>query len=187
MKQNIIPAVRLTLICIVVFCGLYSLLILGIAQAAPGKGLGQTVEVKGRVVGYAVEGQSFTQDQYFQGRPSAVGYNAAGSAGSNKGPTNPDYLKDVASKVDTFLAHNPGVRKEEIPSELVTYSGGGLDPDLSPAGARIQVKRVAAVRGIAEDKVKALVDQYTEGPLLGLLGPAKVNVLRLNIALDNLH
>jgi len=187
MKQHIIPALRLTAVCIVFFCGIYSLLILGIVQAAPAHGQGETITYNGRVVGYALEGQSFTQDKYFWGRPSAVGYNAAGSAGSNKGPSNPDYLKDVQSKIDTFLAHNPGVRKEDIPSELVTYSGGGLDPDVSPEGAAIQVKRIAAVRGLSENKVLQLVQQHTAEPLLGVFGPKKVNVLKLNIALDNLH
>ncbi len=187
MKQHILPALKLTAVCIVFFCGVYSLIVLGIAQAAPAHGLGETVSVNGKVVGFALEGQSFTQDKYFWGRPSAVGYNAAGSAGSNKGPTNPDYLKDVQSKVDTFLAHNPGIKKEDIPSELVTYSGGGLDPDVSPAGAAVQVKRVAAVRGLPEEKVRQLVEQHTEGPLMGLFGPSKINVLKLNIALDNLH
>ncbi|MBN9381072.1 MAG: K(+)-transporting ATPase subunit C [Chitinophagaceae bacterium] len=187
MKQHILPALKLTAVCIVFFCGVYSLIVLGIAQAAPAHGLGETVSVNGKVVGFALEGQSFTQDKYFWGRPSAVGYNAAGSAGSNKGPTNPDYLKDVQSKVDTFLAHNPGIKKEDIPSELVTYSGGGLDPDISPAGAAVQVKRVAAVRGLPEEKVRQLVEQHTEGPLMGLFGPSKINVLKLNIALDNLH
>lgn len=187
MKQHILPAIKLTLVCVFFFCGIYTLLIWIIAQAAPARGLGKTVSVNGKVVGYALEGQGFTQDKYFYSRPSAVGYNAAGSAGSNKGPSNPDYLKDVQSKIDSFLVHNPGVKKEEIPSELVTYSGGGLDPDLSPEGARIQVKRIAAIRGIAETKLDGLVDSYTQKPLLGLLGPAKVNVLQLNIALDNLH
>lgn len=176
----------MTLACILVFCVAFPLLIWLIAQATPARGEGEAVVVGGKKIGYALEGQSFTQDRYFWGRPSAVGYNAAGSGGSNKGPTNPDYLKDVAAKVDSFLAHNPGVTRAEIPSELVTYSGGGLDPDLSPAGARIQVKRIAAVRGIPAEKVARLVEDHISGPLLGLFGPAKVNVLQLNIALDNL-
>lgn len=187
MRQHIIPALRLTAVAIVFFCGIYTLLILGIAQAAPAHGLGETMQVNGKTVGYALEGQSFTKDKYFWGRPSAVNYNAAGSAGSNKGPSNPDYLKDVQAKIDTFLAHNPGVNKEDIPSELVTYSGGGLDPDLSPEGAEIQIKRIAKTRQLPEDKIKDLIKQNTEEPLLSLLGPPKVNVLKLNIALDNLH
>ena len=181
------PALRMTLACILLFCVVYPLLIWGIAQAAPAHGQGETVVVNNRVVGYALEGQSFKQDKYFQGRPSAVGYNAAGSAGSNKGPTNPDYLKDVASRIDTFAAHNPGVSKAAIPSDLVTCSGGGLDPDISPTAAMIQVKRVASIRGISTARIEELVMAHTYGPLLGLFGPSKVNVLTLNIALDNLH
>jgi len=187
MLKYIMPSVKLTLVMIVLCAVAYPLLIAGISRFAPGQGKGETLSVNGRVVGYANVGQAFTRDDYFQGRPSAVGYNAAGSAGSNKGPSNPDYLKDVQSKIDTFLVHNPGVKKEDIPSELVTYSGGGLDPDISPAGAAVQVKRIAAVRGVSEDKVRQLVDRHTEGPLMGLFGPSRVNVLKLNIALDNLH
>jgi potassium-transporting ATPase KdpC subunit len=184
MKQHIIPALRLTLICILFFCGLYTLLILGIAQASPGKGEGETITVKGKVVGYALEGQNFSGDQYFWSRPSAVGYNAAGSGGSNKGPTNPDYLKDVTSRIDSFLVHNKTVNKNDIPSELVTASGSGLDPDISRQAAYIQVARVAKVRGLTEDAVKAIVEKNIDHPLLGLMGTEKINVLSLNINLD---
>jgi len=171
----------------IVLCSvLYPLFIAGIAKLAPGGGKGETISVNGEVVGYANIGQKFTDDKYFQGRPSAVDYNAAGSAGSNKGPTNPYYLKQVQIRIDSFLVHNPGVRKEEIPAELVTASGSGLDPDLSPAGAKVQLKRIAVIRKLDEAKLIRLVDQQTEKPLLGLFGPAKVNVLKLNIALDNL-
>ena len=184
MKRYILPALKLTVVMIVI-CGLlYPLLIAAVGKLTPGQGNGETVSVKGRVVGYANIGQKFTEDRYFWSRPSAVAYNAAGSGGSNKGPSNPDYLKDVQAHIDTFLAHNPGVRKEDIPAELVTYSGSGLDPDLSPAGAKVQIKRVARARGIPEEKLNALVDRYTQGPFLGIFGPPKVNVLKLNIALD---
>src|SRR5579862_5586564 len=117
MKQHIIPALRLTFVCILFFCGIYTLLIWGIAQASPGKGEGETVSVNGNVVGYKLEGQNFSNDRYFWSRPSAVGYNAAGSGGSNKGPTNPDYLKDVTSRIDSFLVHNKSVNRNDIPSE----------------------------------------------------------------------
>ncbi len=186
MKKYILPSLKLTAVFIVLCAGIYPLLIAGVGKMTPGQGRGETLSVGGKVVGYANIGQHFSADKYFWSRPSAVGYNAAGSAGSNKGPSNPDYLKDVQAHIDSFLAHNPGVRKENIPVELVTYSGSGLDPDLSPAGAKIQVARVAAARGMAADKLNELVDRYTEKPLLGLLGPAKVNVLKLNIALDGL-
>ena len=186
MKKYILISLKLTAVFIVLCSAIYPLLIAVVGKAAPGGGKGETLSVDGKVVGYANIGQKFTEDKYFWSRPSAVAYNAAGSAGSNKGPSNPDYLKDVQAHIDTFLAHNPGVKKEDIPAELVTYSGSGLDPDLSPAGASIQVARIAAVRHIGADKLNALVDRYTEGPLLGFLGPSKVNVLRLNIALDEM-
>lgn len=186
MKQYILPALRVTLICVVVFVGIYTLIIWGIAQAAPNKGQGETVSVNNKVVGYKLEGQNFTDDKYFNSRPSAAGYNAASSSGSNKGPSNPDYLKQVQDRVDSFLVHNPGIKKEEIPSELVTASGSGLDPDISAEAAKVQVKRIAAVRHLDEKKINGLVDEHTEAPLAGIFGPAKINVLKLNIALDNL-
>ncbi len=188
MKQNIIPALKLTLICLIFFCGIYTLFIWAIAQASNGKGEGETLSVNGKVVGYALEGQNFSADRYFWSRPSAVGYNAAGSGGSNKGPTNPDYLKDVNSRIDSFLVHNKTVNKEDIPSELVTASGSGLDPDISRQAAYIQVARVAKARNISEEKVMNLInlhiEKHIQGPLMGLLGPEKINVLKLNIDLD---
>lgn len=187
MKQYILPAVKLTIILIVVLAGIYPLLIAGVAKMAPGNGDGVTVTHNGRVVGYANIGQKFTDDKYFWSRPSAVDYNAAGSAGSNKGPSNPDYLKVVQERIDTFMAHNPGVQKGDIPAELVTASGSGLDPDLSPAAAAIQAPRIAKARGIAEARITALVKEYTKGPLFGFLGPSKVNVLQLNVALDGME
>ena len=186
MKTHIGPAIRLTLVMLVILVVIYPLVVTGIARLAPGGGKGETVTVNGKVVGYKLIGQAFTQDRYFNSRPSAVDYNAAGSAGSNKGPSNPDYLKTVQARIDTFLVHNPGVNKADIPAELVTASGSGLDPDLSPAGAKVQVARIAKVRGLSAERLMQLVDQQTEGPLLGVFGPAKVNVLALNVTLDQL-
>jgi len=186
MKKYLLPSLKLSLVLIIICSVLYPLFIAAVAKLAPGGGKGETVSVNGKVVGYANIGQKFDQDKYFWSRPSAVGYNAAGSAGSNKGPTNPDYLKDVQTKIDTFLSHNPGIKKGDIPAELVTYSGSGLDPDLSPAGAKVQVKRIAAVRKMDESKINALIEQHIENPLLGIFGPSKVNVLKLNVALDEL-
>ncbi len=186
MKTHLSPAIRLTLVMLVLLTVIYPLLVAGISRLAPGGGQGETVVVNGKLVGYSRIGQSFTEDRYFNSRPSAVDYNAAGSAGSNKGPSNPDYLTTVQARIDTFLVHNPGVQKADIPAELVTASGSGLDPDLSPAAARIQVARIAKVRGISVEKINQLVDSQTEGPLWGLFGPARVNVLRLNVSLDDL-
>lgn len=186
MKKYLLPSLKITLLLIILCCVIYPLLVAGIGKLTPGGGDGETVKVNGKVVGYAVVGQKFTDDKYFWSRPSAVDYNAAGSGGSNKGPSNPDYLKTVQDRIDTFLAHNPGIKKQEIPAELVTASGSGQDPDLSPAAARVQVKRIAAIRKIDEAKLYALIDEYTQGPLLSVFGPSKVNVLKLNIALDEL-
>jgi len=186
MKQNFLPAIRLTMVCIVFFTGIYPLFIWAVAQAAPANGKGEPVVVNGKVVGYKLIGQKFTDDKYFWSRPSAVDYNAAGSGGSNKGPANPDYLKTVQNRVDTFLVHNPGIKKEEIPSELVTASGSGLDPDLSPEAVYIQAKRIAHTRNIPEKKVNDLIAKNIQQPLLGLFGTAHVNVLQLNMQLDEM-
>jgi potassium-transporting ATPase KdpC subunit len=184
MKENIIPSIRLTLWCAAFFAGIYTLGILGIAQLAPGSGNGETAMAGGSRQHVHVA-QDFTSDRYFWPRPSAVGYNAAGSGGSNKGPNNPEYLAAVRSRIDTFLLRNPGVKRADIPSDLVTASGSGIDPDISVAAARVQAARVARSRGIPGDELLALIDAHTESPLLGIAGPEKVNVLQLNMALDN--
>jgi K+-transporting ATPase ATPase C chain len=186
MKKYLLTALKLTAVMIILCAVIYPLLITAVGRLTPGGGGGVTVVVGGKVVGYDNIGQHFSADKYFWGRPSAVNYNAAGSGGSYKGPSNPDYLKDVQAHIDSFLVHNPGVKKEDIPAELVTYSGSGIDPDISPVGARVQIKRVAAARNLPEDKLNDLVDRYTEGPLWGIFGPSRVNVLRLNVALDQL-
>ena len=186
MKQNILPAIKLTVLCLIVFVGIYTLLILGIAQLAPNKGDGETVSANNKTVGYKLEGQKFSDDKYFWSRPSAAGYNAAASSGSNKGPSNPDYLKDVQSKIDTFLVHNPTIKKEEIPSDLVTASGSGLDPDISLQAAAVQVDRIASIRKISKEKIRTLIDETKEEPLFSSMGTARINVLKLNIELDKL-
>jgi K+-transporting ATPase ATPase C chain len=136
--------------------------------------------------GYANIGQAFTADQYFWSRPSAVGYNASGSGASNKGATNADYLAQVQDRIDSFMVHNPSIKKSHIPVELVTASGSGLDPHISPKAALVQVPRIASVRNLSEDVIRALVTEYTEQPQLGMFGPSQVNVLKINIALDQL-
>ena len=176
----------MTLVCIVFFMGVYPVLILAVAQLAPGKGKGETVVANNRVAGWKLVGQKFTDDKYFWSRPSAVDYNAAGAGGSNKGPSNPDYLQQVQDRIDSFLVHNPGVQKKDIPSDLVTASGAGLDPHISVQAANVQVKRIAKVRGMAEENIQQLILTYTEKPLMGLAGTEKINVLQLNIALNKL-
>ncbi len=143
MKTNLIPALRLTLVCGVLFMGLYPILIWGVAQLAPNQGKGEIVAHNG-VTYFTQIGQNFTDDRYFNGRPSAVGYNAAGSGGSNKGPSNPAYLATITARVDTFRVHNPGIT--QVPAELVTASGSGLDPHLSVEAVLVQVPRIAGAR-----------------------------------------
>src|SRR5476649_2911500 len=169
MKAYFLPALKLTVILLVLLSGLYPLIIAGVGKFTPGHGDGETVSYKGRVVGYANIGQKFTNDKYFWSRPSAANYQADAGAGSNKGPSNPDYLnKDVKGRIDTFLKHNPEVKKEQIPAELVTASGSGLDPDLSPAAAQIQVARIAHIRGITTNQVNTIIAAQTEKPLWGI-------------------
>src|SRR6187431_2543380 len=184
MKKYIWPSLKITFVFIIICSLLYPLLIAGIAKLAPGGGKGETLTVDGKVVGYGNIGQIFTEDKYFWGRPSAVDYNAAGSAGSNKGPSNPEYLALVQKRIDTFLIVHPYLKKSEIPSDMVTASGSGLDPNISPEGALIQVKRVAKERKLSEEKVKALVETKINKPTL--MGTSTVNVLELNVALDEL-
>jgi K+-transporting ATPase ATPase C chain len=185
MKTNILPAIKLTVLSIILLMVIYPLALWGIAQLSPNNGKGEIVSQNGKTY-YSNIGQTFTQDQYFNSRPSAVGYNAAGSGGSNKGPSNTEYLAEVQARIDTFLLHNPGINKSEIPVDLITASGSGLDPDISVQAAKVQVKRIAKVRNVSETALQQLITQQTESPTFGLFGPEIINVLKLNLALDNL-
>ncbi|MEO5979320.1 MAG: K(+)-transporting ATPase subunit C [Chryseolinea sp.] len=186
MKNHLIIGLKITLITIMLFGVLYPLVITGIAKViAPNGGKGQEVILNGKLVGFELIGQKFDDDKYFNGRPSAVDYNATGTGGSNKGPSNPEYLSQVKARIDSFLVHNPSVSKAQIPVDLVTASGGGLDPHISPASAKVQVDRISMIRKLDKEKVKSLVQEHIERPTLGI-GTSRVNVLRLNIALDAL-
>ena len=188
--KNLKVAFRLTIVmCVLLSFGYVAALWLFAKVAGPGKGNAEVVELNGKVVGAANVGQQFTKDIYFWGRPSCAGdgYDAANSCGSNKGPTNPEYLAEVETRIDTFLVHHPYLKREEVPAEMVTASGSGLDPDITAESARVQVKRVADARNIDEHLVAELVEKSIERPLLDFVGPAKVNVLKLNVALDKLN
>lgn len=185
MRQNILKSIKLTLaFCAVLTVGYVLILWLFALVAGPGHGRAEKVEMDGKVVGAACVGQSFMDSCYFWGRPSAVGYKADGSGGSNKGPSNEEYLSEVASRIDSFLAAHPYLERSEVPAELVTASGSGLDPDISPEAARVQVRRVAEARGIPVAQVEKILEERLQDPFLGLFGPSKVNVLELNVALD---
>ena len=174
-----------------VFCAFLGLFYVGVlwffAQiAGPNKGNAELVTLNQQIIGAANVGQSFSMPYYFWGRPSYAGqgYDAANSSGSNKGPTNEYYLKEMEGRIQSFLTQHPYLTRDQIPAEMVTASASGLDPDISPECARIQVKRVAQARGWTELDVWRIVEQHIEMPLFGWFGTPKVNVLKLNAALD---
>jgi K+-transporting ATPase ATPase C chain len=175
-----------TIVTMVLFGGAYHLLIWGIGRAVfPAQAEGSLVRRSdGSVVGSSLIAQKFTRAQYFQPRPSAVDYNAASTGGSNYGPSNPDHLKAVRERIDGVVAQE-GVSPADVPSEMVTASGGGLDPHIPPSAAELQVARVARARQVEAARIRDLVRAHTSGPALGVFGRARVNVLELNLALDD--
>jgi K+-transporting ATPase ATPase C chain len=187
MKKNLLISVWFTLLTTVMFGLIYPLGITGLAQVLfHDRANGQLVEKNGRVVGSRIIGQAFTGPGYFHSRPSAAGtgYDATASSGSNLAPTNRALLDRVKRDVQKLHAENPD---SPIPIDLVTASGSGLDPEISPAAAKFQIPRVARERNMSEPEVRALVAKHTLGRQFGILGEPRVNVLELNLELDAVH
>ena len=186
MKKELILAIRFTLVTTLVFGLLYPLGLTGLSKIFfPKQADGSLIEKNGRVVGSKLIGQSFSADKYFHPRPSAAGngYDASASSASNLAPTNQALVDRVKSDVAKLQQENPGV---PIPADLVTASGSGLDPEISPAAADFQIPRVAKARGISVAAVKALVASHTQARTWGIFGEPRVNVLELNLDLDSL-
>lgn len=194
MRNQLRPAIVLLILMTAITGLAYPLVITGVAQVAfEDKANGSLIVKDGQIIGSELIGQSFvnpdtgeTLPGYFRSRPSAAGsgYDAALSSGSNLGPTNPVLIDRVAADVQIIRAENGLAADAEIPVDLVTSSGSGLDPDISPASAQLQVARVAQQRGITVEQVQTIVDEYTSGRTLGILGEPRVNVLKVNLELD---
>jgi K+-transporting ATPase ATPase C chain len=187
MKKNFLTAIWFTLVTTVIFGFIYPLAVTGISQLLfPGRANGQLIERNGKLVGSRIIGQGFTGPGYFHSRPSAAGtgYDPTSSGSNNLGPTNKLLIDRVNGDVQKLQAENPS---QAVPIDLVTNSGSGLDPDISPASAEFQVARVARERHVNQDEVRQLVQKHTRERQLGFLGEPRVNVLELNLDLDTVH
>jgi K+-transporting ATPase ATPase C chain len=165
--------------------GAYHVVLWGVGRAVfPSQAEGSLIRTaSGTIVGSRLIAQKFTRPEYFQPRPSGVDYNAASTGGTNYGPSNPDHLEAVQQRLDA-VAEQEGVPAGQVPSEMVTASGAGLDPHIPPAAASLQARRVAGARRVPVERVEELMRSHTDGPSLGFLGRSRVNVLELNLALD---
>jgi potassium-transporting ATPase KdpC subunit len=184
MKHHLNVAVRFTIVTTIVFGLMYPLVLTGLSQLIfPRQANGSLIEKNGQIIGSRLIAQGFTADKYFHPRPSAAGagYDPTSSGGSNLGPTNKQLVDRVNQDVPKLQQENPGT---PIPADMVTTSGSGLDPDISPASAEFQIPRVAKARGISGDALRAVVARHTGARQLGVLGEARVNVLELNLDLD---
>ena len=185
-KNSVLFVAVFTVLCGLLYPGVMTL----VGQSLfPNQASGSMIVVNGKTAGSELIGQPFDDPKYFWGRPSATSpfaYNASNSSGSNLGPTNPAFISGIKANVDAARKANPDMADAPVPMDLVTASGSGLDPHISPAAAQYQASRVAKVRNIALAKVQELIAQNTQGPWLGFIGDPGVNVVKLNLALDGL-
>jgi potassium-transporting ATPase KdpC subunit len=185
MLKEIKQGVLFTVVTMALMGGGYHLVLWGIARVLfPAQAEGSLIRrADGTVVGSRLVAQKFERPEYFHPRPSGVDYNAASTGGTNYGPSNPDHLEAVKERLDA-VTQQEAASPAQVPSEMVTASGGGLDPHIPPAAAALQAPRVASARGVSVERVNDLVRAHTEPPTLGFLGRARINVLELNLALD---
>jgi potassium-transporting ATPase KdpC subunit len=185
MVKEIKQAILFTIVTMVLLGGGYHVVLWAIGRVAfPTQAEGSLIRrPDGTIVGSRLIAQKFTRPEYFHPRPSGVDYNAASTGGTNYGPSNPDHLKAVQERLDVITKQD-GVTAGQVPSEMVTASGGGMDPHIPPAAAALQASRVASARGVPVDRVRDFIQARTEPPTFGFLGRARVNVLELNLALD---
>ena len=187
MKAQLRPAISLLALLTIITGVIYPLIVTGLAQILfPHQANGSLIVIDGKAYGSELIGQQFDDPKYFWGRPSAAGYNAAASSGSNLGPMNPSLEEVVQTRIDSLYAVDPN-NPLPIPVDLVTASASGLDPHISVAAALYQVNRVASARGLSETEVTALIEKYTEGRQFGIFGEPRVNVLSLNLVLDGIQ
>lgn len=188
MLKSFIRSLMMTVVLLIILCGVYPAVVTGIGQVLfKDKADGGIIVKNGAPVGARLIAQGFTRPEYFHPRPSAAGdkgYDAANSNGANLGPTNKKLIDRISADVTKIRQENPDMGTQPIPTDLLTTSASGLDPQISPAGARYQAARVARARGLSLEQIVALIDQHTEQPQLGFLGEPGVNVLELNLALD---
>jgi K+-transporting ATPase ATPase C chain len=185
MLTEIKRGVLFTIVTMVLFGGVYHVGLWAVGQVAfPAQAQGSLIQRDdGSVIGSSLVAQAFTRPEYFHPRPSAVDYNAASTGGSNFGPSNPEHLELVKERLAQVIAAE-SASASDVPSEMITASGGGLDPHIPPAAAHLQAVRVAAARGSDPNRIRALIDAHTDPPTFGVLGRARVNVLELNLAVD---
>lgn len=186
MLKQIKQGVLFTLVTMVLLGGAYHLVMWGVGQAAfASQAEGSLIRrADGTLVGSRLIAQKFERPEYFRPRPSGVDYNAAATGGTNYGPSNPDHLEAVQERLETIIAEER-VAASRVPSEMVTASGGGMDPHLPPTAAQLQATRIASARGVPVERVRELIQAHTEAPTFGVFGRARVNVLELNLALDD--
>lgn len=184
--KDVKRGIKLTLIFMIMLGVIYPLVMTGISKLIfPSKSNGSLVYNNGQLIGSSLIGQQFTDGRWFQGRPSALNYDASKSGGTNLAMSNPEFTKEVNKNIQDFLSKNPSVKQQDIPTDMITASASGLDPDITVASAKLQAARVAKANGMTVDEVDKIIDNNKKGKFLGIFGQERVNILTLNMQLLN--